>query len=113
MAKTKSKAKKLSRRELVTMLGSVTLLPAMLGFSGRKIDAWRVPFVPPDTADHRSGFWFRWSRMIQRRPWPFAVVGLLIILILAAPLTSMKLGFPGEETESPSRTSRQAYDRSP
>ena len=82
---------------LVTMLGSVTLLPAMLGFVGPNIDRWKVPFVGRAKSDHRAGFWFRWSRLIQRRPWTFAVAGLLALLLLAAPIFSLRLGFPGDE----------------
>ena len=95
---------------LVTMIGSVTLLPAMLGFAGKNIDKLRVPFVPPDSGDHRSGFWFRWSRMIQRRPAIFGIIGLVIVLVLAAPFLSMKLGFPSEKTVSSERQTRQSFD---
>ena len=95
---------------LVTMIGSVTLLPAMLGFVGTNIDRWRVPFVGRAKTDHRAGFWFRWSRLIQRRPWAFAIAGLLALLLLAAPIFSLRLGFPGDESAPDSRTSRRAYD---
>jgi len=95
---------------LVTMLGSITLLPAMLGFVGHSIDRLKVPFVKQPDADHRSGFWFRWSRLIQRRPWPAFVVGVVAIVALAVPLFSLHLGFPGEETLSRERASRRSYD---
>src|SRR5207253_4248426 len=55
---------------VVTMLGSVTLLPAMLGFVGRKIDSWRVPFLHSTETNYRTGGWFRWRRQVQRHPWP-------------------------------------------
>jgi RND superfamily putative drug exporter len=59
---------------------------------------------------HREGFWFRWSRLIQRRPWPAFVAGSIAVLLLAAPALSLRLGFPGEESSPASRTSRRAYD---
>jgi RND superfamily putative drug exporter len=95
---------------LITMIGSLTLLPAMLGFVGRKIDSLRLPFLSRNEGDHRSGFWFRWSRSIQRRPWPFALAGVAAVVLLALPAFSLKLGFPGEETTPKERSSRQAYD---
>ncbi|MEA2842350.1 MAG: putative drug exporter of the superfamily, partial [Actinomycetota bacterium] len=95
---------------LVTMIGSVTLLPAMLGFVGTNIDRWKVPFVGRGGHDHRAGFWFRWSRLIQRRPWIFFGAGLVALLLLAAPIFSLRLGFPGDESAPDSRTSRRAYD---
>jgi RND superfamily putative drug exporter len=95
---------------LVTMLGSITLLPAMLGFVGRKIDSLRVPFLHSTDTDYRSGFWFRWSRLVQRRPWLLGGIGAVIILALAIPAFSLKLGFPDESTQPKSRMSTQAYD---
>ena len=95
---------------LVAMLASVTLLPAMLGFAGRAIDKLKVPFVGRERQSHREGFWFRWSRLIQRRPWPAFVAGGIAVLLLSAPALSLRLGFPGEEASPTSRTSRRAYD---
>ena len=95
---------------LVTMLGSVTLLPAMLGFVGTNIDRLKVPFVSRHQGNHRAGFWFRWSRLVQRRPWPALVAATLALVLLALPIFSLRLGFPGDETAPDSRTSRRAHD---
>src|SRR6266550_3225078 len=95
---------------LVTMLGSITLLPAMLGFVGHKIDSLHVPFLHSTDTDYRSGFWFRWSRVVQRRPWLLGGIGAVLILVLAIPAFSLKLGFPDESTQPKSRMSTQAYD---
>src|SRR4051794_15101446 len=70
---------------LVVMLASVTLLPAMLGFVGSKIDLVRVPFVNRKETGDRESFSYRWSRVVQRRPWPAAVACLIVLLALAAP----------------------------
>ncbi|MBV9285180.1 MAG: MMPL family transporter [Acidimicrobiia bacterium] len=93
----------------VTVFGSVTLLPAMLGFAGKKIDSLRVPFLHSTETNYRSGGWFRWSRQVQRRPWVLATGGLAIIVLLAIPAFSLKLGFPDETTQPKSRMSTQAY----
>jgi RND superfamily putative drug exporter len=93
----------------VTILGSVTLLPAMLGFAGRKIDSWRVPFLHSTETNYRKGGWFRWSRQVQRHPLVLAGGGLAIIVALAIPAFSLKLGFPDETTQPKSRMSTQAY----
>src|SRR3954453_10067698 len=47
----------------VTVVASVTLLPAMLGFVGRNIDRLRLPWTRGDAGAHRKGhgFWYRWS----------------------------------------------------
>ncbi|MEY2570315.1 MAG: putative drug exporter of the superfamily, partial [Acidimicrobiaceae bacterium] len=62
---------------LVVMLASVTLLPAVLGFVGRTIDRLRVPIVNRKEAGDRTALSYRWSRVVQRRPWPAAIIGLV------------------------------------
>ncbi|HZQ58130.1 MAG TPA: MMPL family transporter, partial [Acidimicrobiales bacterium] len=97
---------------LIAMAASVTLLPAMLGFTGRNIDKFHVPrlHASTTTADARLGFWFRWSRRIQRRPWPYAVGALALLLVLAFPVTRLKLGFPDAGNDPRGTTTRAAYD---
>jgi uncharacterized membrane protein YdfJ with MMPL/SSD domain len=94
----------------VTMLGAVTLVPALLGFSGRSIDRLRVPFVKPPAAHQRTGFWFRWSRFVQRRPWPAFIAGALAIGLLTLPLFSLRLGVPGADSQPEDRSVRRSYE---
>ena len=97
---------------MITMAASVTLLPAMLGFAGRNIDKFHVPRIHSSTSSSavRTGFWFRWSRRIQRRPWPYALTALVLLLVLAFPVTSLKLGFPDAGNDPKGTTTRTAYD---
>ena len=53
----------------LVMLASITLLPAVLGFAGRNIDRLSVRRNVKEIHS-REGVWFRWSRLVQRRPWP-------------------------------------------
>ena len=55
-------------------------------------------------------FWYRWSRFIQRRPWTAALSATAILLVLAAPLTSIRLGFGDNGNAPESTTVRRAYD---
>ncbi len=97
---------------LVTMTASVTLLPAMLGFCGRNIDKFHLPAFHRSVgaAQTRGGFWFRWSRQIQRRPWPFALAALAVLLVLAFPVTRLRLGFPDAGSDPKGTTTKKAYD---
>jgi putative drug exporter of the RND superfamily len=97
---------------LTTMIASVTLLPAMLGFIGRNIDRFALPGLhrTAGSAQSREGFWFRWSRRIQRRPWPFAVGALCLLLLLMAPVTGLRLGNPDAGNDPAGTTTRVAYD---
>jgi RND superfamily putative drug exporter len=95
---------------LVVMLASVTLLPAMLGFVGTKIDRLRVPFVNRRESGDRRSLSYRWSRVVQRRPWPAALVCLIALIALAAPARHMHFGFPDSGNSPESYTTRRAYD---
>jgi RND superfamily putative drug exporter len=95
---------------LVTMLTSVTLLPAVIGFSGHNIDRWRLPWFHRGEDNPRASFWFRWSRLIQRQPLIPAVAGLIVLILLAIPVLDMRLGFADAGASDTSRSSRRAYD---
>jgi RND superfamily putative drug exporter len=95
---------------LMTMLASVTLLPAVLGFVGRNIDKLGLPHRHKAEQAERTSFWHRWSRVIQRRPWPAFVVGLVVLVVLAIPVLDLRLGFSDAGNRPTTDTSRQAYD---
>ena len=95
---------------LVTMLASVTLLPAVMGFVGKNIDRWRLPWFHRGEDDPRVSIWFRWSRVLQKRPLIPALLGLVALLLLAAPVLDMRLGFADAGSGDTSRSSRRAYD---
>ena len=93
----------------VTMIAAITLLPAILGFVGRNIDKLHIPRLR--RVESRRGFWYRWSRFIQRRPWVAGTAGLAALLLLALPLFSMRLGAADAGNDPTSLTTRRAYDQ--
>ena len=95
---------------LMTMLAAVTLLPAMLGFSGRAIDKLRVPLFHRREGNHRETPAYRWSREVQRHPWVAGLLSLLVLLALAVPMLSLHFGSADAGNDLPSQTTRQAYD---
>jgi len=54
--------------------------------------------------------WYRWSHMIQDRPWPFLIAGVAILLFLAVPLLDIRLAFSDEGNFAEETTTRQGYD---
>ncbi|HUP75825.1 MAG TPA: MMPL family transporter [Acidimicrobiales bacterium] len=94
---------------LMTMLASVTLLPAILGFVGTNIDRLGLPHRR-HRADSRDGFWHRWSRVVQRRPVPALSVSLVVLIALAMPLFAIRLGFADNGNRERGDTTRDAYD---
>jgi RND superfamily putative drug exporter len=89
----------------MTMLASVTLVPAIMGFAGKKLAA-----KPSKRRHHRDGAAFRWSRQIQRRPWMWAGISLIVLLALALPMFSIRLGAADQGNDPTSQTTRRAYD---
>jgi RND superfamily putative drug exporter len=95
---------------LITMTASVTLLPAVLGFTGRGIERLHVPFVRKEARVDGTSRWYRWSRLIQHRPWLAAISGLAVLLALAAPLLGIRFGTPDAKNDPPNFTTRQAFE---
>lgn len=94
----------------MTMIASVTLLPALLGFVGRNVDRWRLPWFHQDESKFEHSLAYRWSRVIQRRPWPAAIAGLVVLVVMAIPMFSIRMGFADASSGSTDRSSRRAYD---
>ena len=94
---------------LFVMAAAVTLLPAVLGFVGHTIDKFSLPGAKKERDVERS-FWARWSRVLQARPWPAAIGGLLILLLLAVPFLSLRLGVADAGNDPTKLTTRRAYD---
>jgi RND superfamily putative drug exporter len=89
----------------LTMLSSLTLLPALLGFFGRRV---KVPATPDADAEPRG--WGRWSAIVERRPGLLAAGALVVLLLVASPITGMRLGSGDAGNDGPSKTTRKAYD---
>jgi RND superfamily putative drug exporter len=140
----------------VTVAASLTLLPAILGFAGDKIERTRrrglyaagfaalglvgaglkigplagigfllalvtiiagfwvgwlrqeLPHRPPKPLRETTAY--RWSRVIQHRPWTAALAGALVLLILAVPMLGLRLGNSDESNYAEDTSTKQAYD---
>ncbi len=53
---------------------------------------------------------YRWSRVIQHRPWPAALLAALVLLVLAVPLLSMRLGHADESNFPDDTSTKRAYN---
>jgi putative drug exporter of the RND superfamily len=121
----------------VTMIAAVTLLPAFLGFTGRKINSLRLPrrgsrhasrgtsrHASPGTSRHaprrhapvhatsreRRTLAARWAGVVQRRPLVAAVPAGVVLLVLAAPVLSMRLSLPDASVQPHDRSSYTSHE---
>ncbi|WP_425552469.1 MMPL family transporter [Dactylosporangium maewongense] len=101
---------------LVSVIGSLTVLPALLSKLGRWIDRPRVPVLwrltrPRAEGEGQSKVWSFILRPALRRPVATLAISVLALLALAAPALSMRLSFPGMEDLPRTTPAMQAYDR--
>ncbi|SHM93852.1 MMPL family transporter [Cryptosporangium aurantiacum] len=92
------------------VLSSVTLVPALCGLAGRRVlprRERRVDAAPPAAAPGLTG---RWAARVGRRPLPWALGALALLLLLATPMLGMRTWPQDAGSQPTSNTSRQAYD---
>ncbi|MEA2423377.1 MAG: putative drug exporter of the superfamily, partial [Thermoleophilaceae bacterium] len=90
-----------------TMVGSLTLLPALLGSFGRRVKLGK-PRPAAETAPRGFG---RWARVLERRPRTFAIATIVLLAVVAFPVTGMQLGTSDSGNDAPGSTTRIAYDQ--
>jgi RND superfamily putative drug exporter len=98
---------------LIVMVAAVTLLPALLGMAGHRINRLRLPLLgrrAERAAGVRGPLALRWSRAIQRRPWAAIAAGTALLLVLASPAMGLNLGFPDAGNDRAGQPTRVAYD---
>ncbi|HEX3562501.1 MAG TPA: MMPL family transporter, partial [Solirubrobacterales bacterium] len=98
----------------MTMVASLTALPALLSRLGHRVGREsrraRRRAAAGGSPAATAGFWPRWARIVQRNPWPAALAGLAIMAVLAAPVFSMRLASSDAGNNPTKDTTRKAYD---
>nr|WP_082346270.1 MMPL family transporter [Kitasatospora sp. MY 5-36] len=98
------------------VLGALTLLPALMGLIGRRMDRFAVRRPVAEAGgdgqggDGRGGAWHRYARRVEARPWWYLVAGVVVLAVLSVPLFSIQLGHIGDGADSTDFTDRRAYD---
>ncbi|MGH2839339.1 MAG: MMPL family transporter [Solirubrobacteraceae bacterium] len=99
----------------VAMIGSVTVLPALLSKLGDHVEKGRIPFLhrlrSPGAAGGESRFWGAILDRVLRRPKISAALAAGLLLVLAFPALSLKTGVPGTDTLPRSLPVMQTFDR--
>ncbi|HZX38616.1 MAG TPA: MMPL family transporter, partial [Streptomyces sp.] len=110
---------------VLSVLAATTLLPALLGFLGPRVLSRRQRRLlaaggtarssavesggGPET-EQASGLAVRWSAGVQRRPRSIAALALVVMVVLALPVLSLRLGATDQGNDNASATTRKAYD---
>jgi RND superfamily putative drug exporter len=96
---------------ILVMAAALTLLPALIGFSGAAIDKFHVPHLrrAKDVKTHHTVAW-RWSRVVQHHPIALGGAALAVLVVLAVPLFSLHMAFTDSGNDPSNLTTRKAYD---
>ena len=95
-----------------TVVANLTLLPALLGFFGRRVLSPRLRAQiggPPERVPGSRG-WQRWAQVLDRRPGLLALGALVLMLGVSAPFLHLRLGLTDQGSDPPDSTTRQGYD---
>jgi RND superfamily putative drug exporter len=111
---------------VITMISALTLLPALMGLARQtiraltaRVRAHKAGLTARQQASqtaaatqeqHERSAFARWGRMVSDRPWPWAVLSVAVLVVLAIPVFSITLGQPDNGTNPTSQSNRQAYD---
>jgi putative drug exporter of the RND superfamily len=102
---------------LLTLGASLTVLPAMLSRFGERVARRRGAPAPgegagPDAAvtARSHSRWRQWSRIVQSRPWPLAIVSLGVMVALLVPVFALRLDSSDAGNDPSGTSSRQAFD---
>ena len=97
---------------LFAILIAVSLLPAVLGFAGRRVLSRKVrkAGVTVDASPSAPTTSVRWGRFVTGNPLLVVLLAVVGLAVLAIPAFQMDLGIPGDEVAPESSTNRKAYD---
>jgi RND superfamily putative drug exporter len=96
---------------LVAVLAALTLVPALLGLLGDRVNALRVPLLgrAVDSAGREGRVWSGIARVVMRRPVVSLVASTALLLAAAAPILDLRLSEPGIRSFPETAPSRQGF----
>ena len=98
---------------LFTVAAATTLLPALLGFLGMRVlsrrERRRLAAAGP-AHEGTAGAWARWAAFVQRHPVPLAAGAAAVMVVLAIPVLSLRLGSSDAANDPAASTTHHAYE---
>ena len=95
----------------IAVLIALTLLPALLGFAGKRALGGRIKFLKSrDTEGDEPSNGRRWVDAVARHKVPVLIAGVAVAVIGSIPVASMELAIPDNGSQPAGTESRVAYD---
>jgi RND superfamily putative drug exporter len=89
------------------LAATLTLLPAVLAKLGPRVDRLALGWV--HSRDHHSPRSAAWAERLWRRPLPYGLAAIALLVALALPVLSLRTGMPSIKVVPPGDSSRQGY----
>ena len=89
------------------LLATLTLLPAVLGKLGDKVDSLALPWV--HAGEHRSVKFARWGELLWKRPFVFGGLALGVLVVLAIPVIGLRTAMPSIKVVPAAASARVGY----
>jgi RND superfamily putative drug exporter len=93
---------------IFVLAATLTLLPAVLGRIGPKVDKLALPWA--HSGEHRSPGFAAWGERLWRRPARYGIPALALLLLLAFPVVQLKTSMPSIKVVPGSDSSRVGYN---
>ncbi len=94
----------------IAVMVAISLLPALLGFSGTKILSKQAAKSIGPEQEKKHSAWVRWAHWVAYHPWSTSLAATAVLLVLAIPVLDMRLGQADAGTDPLSTSHRRAYD---
>jgi putative drug exporter of the RND superfamily len=94
---------------LFILAATLTLLPAVLGKLGPRVDNVSLPWA--HSGEHRSARFAAWGERLWKRPVAYGAVAVIVLLALASPVLGLKTGMPSIKVVPASDSSRVGYEQ--
>ncbi|MFC9296019.1 MMPL family transporter [Streptomyces sp. NPDC057011] len=99
---------------VIAVLVALTLVPAILGFAGRKVlpagQKSKLFGKGKPSLEKKANGGTRWARFVLRRPVMVLLAGVIGLGVIAVPASKLEMGLPDDGAQPVSTTQRQAYD---
>ncbi|OMQ35145.1 hypothetical protein BK799_11625 [Rhodococcus sp. D-1] len=93
---------------IFVLAATLTLLPAVLGRIGAKVNGGSLPYAKRQ--QHRSPMFAGWASLLHKHPWPFGFGALLILIALVVPVFGLKVAMPSIAVVPEDDPVRQGYE---
>jgi len=94
---------------LFILAATLTLLPAVLGKLGPRVDKLALPWV--HQGEHRSPKFAAWGERLWRHPYAFGALALIVLIALIVPVFGLKTGMPSIKVVPNGDSSRTGYNQ--